>query len=459
MTSPWMLPQELTDQIIQLCFDHLCRNLPETEQLFESEILEFLHLRRVCPSLNAAVEHILLRLDAVPLCTDQYTPLARLMLLHAIRQGKKEKYPMVPTIRTAGDLILSGMRISKVGSRSQDWVWKTICLSLTDGATLVRLYDFCSKAYVRPIQIKLSYLIAIRATAYEGSVSLLEALLDQEPGACSITTTGLDHPILTAARRGNLGAVKVLAERNSEVDFNFVSDRNGNTALHFAAGSGCLPLFDFCLHRLHISSTFRNIIRESPLRIAASLGRIDIVESVCRHHEQEHMRSIWSGFYFEDPRDSDLCDEVSEMETAAAASGQTAVLECIFTNMKDLVWGLMHRRAVLHNGHMDAVKLILRHSVIEHPDLLADAALDGLKESIECENMEALDYFLKFGCPSWDLGAGNKDAIELIFEYGSDEVIRYVSSHPAVQGSLLLHEGIEILVNRCRKDFIEVLFT
>ena len=51
MASSWKLPQELADQIIQHCFDHLWRHLPETEMVLEEEILEFLHTRRVCCEL------------------------------------------------------------------------------------------------------------------------------------------------------------------------------------------------------------------------------------------------------------------------------------------------------------------------------------------------------------------------------------------------------------------------
>ncbi len=48
MASPWKLPQELIDQIIQACFDRLWRNLPETEKVPDNEILDFLALRRIC---------------------------------------------------------------------------------------------------------------------------------------------------------------------------------------------------------------------------------------------------------------------------------------------------------------------------------------------------------------------------------------------------------------------------
>ncbi|BCS28739.1 uncharacterized protein APUU_70309S [Aspergillus puulaauensis] len=183
MASPWKLPQELTDQVVQLCFDRLLRNLPEMKKLCEKETLEFLALRRVCHSLNAAVENILLRLETVRIYTDYYTPLARLVLLHVIRRAKTGKYPMVSTIKTSGNLILSGMGITNVTPRTQDWIWKTISLSLTDGATWVLLGDFCSKVYAGPIEAKVSYAIAIRAAAYEGNVSLLETLLDQKPDA------------------------------------------------------------------------------------------------------------------------------------------------------------------------------------------------------------------------------------------------------------------------------------
>lgn len=70
------------------------------------------------------------------------------------------------------------------------------------------------------------------------------------------------------------------------------------------------------------------------------------------------------------------------MENAADTSRQTAVLECIFTNIKDLVGGLMYGRAV-----------------IRYLDLFIEAALLGLEESIKCDNMEALDYFLRFRYP------------------------------------------------------------
>lgn len=200
---------------------------------------------------------------------------------------------MVSTIKTSGDLILSGMGITNVTPRTQDWVWKTICLSLTDGAPWIRLDDFCSKVYAGPIEAKVSYAIAIRAAAYEGNVSLLETLLDQTPDAFSVTITPfsvpasiedsldmveLDHPILTAARRGNLGAVKVLAERHSGIDFGLVSDRHRNTALHFAAGSGCLTLFDFCLHRLNIPCQLYALRLETLLltvtaRVGSKYGR------------------------------------------------------------------------------------------------------------------------------------------------------------------------------------------
>ena len=63
--------------------------------------------------------------------------MARLMFLHAIRNGNAEKYPMISTIRIAGDLILSGKGITQDSPSAQDSVWKTICLSLTDGALWV----------------------------------------------------------------------------------------------------------------------------------------------------------------------------------------------------------------------------------------------------------------------------------------------------------------------------------
>lgn len=44
-------------------------------------------------------------------------------------------------------------------------------------------------------------------------------------------------------------------------------------------------------------------------------------------------------------------------------------------------------------------------AVIRHLDLFIEAALLGLKKSIRCENMEALDYFLRFKYFSWDLRA------------------------------------------------------
>lgn len=55
MASPWKLPQELTDQVVQLCFDHLLRNLPEMKKLCEKETLEFLALRRVCRESHIAL--------------------------------------------------------------------------------------------------------------------------------------------------------------------------------------------------------------------------------------------------------------------------------------------------------------------------------------------------------------------------------------------------------------------
>ncbi|BCS28741.1 uncharacterized protein APUU_70311S [Aspergillus puulaauensis] len=100
----------------------------------------------------------------------------------------------------------------------------------------------------------------------------------------------------------------------------------------------------------------------------------------------------------------------------------------------------------------------LRHSIIPDLESLADTALDGLDESIICDNMEALDYFLTSGCPAWDLRAGNNDdALKFIFRHGSDEVIAHVAKHPALRGSPLLHEGMELLVYRCREDLVEVL--
>lgn len=413
-------------------------------------------------SFNASVENILPRLESVSLYTDRYAPLARLMLMHAIRQGNTAKYPMISTIRTAGDLIILGRGTTKDSPCTQDSVWKTICLSLIDGSHWVRMNEFSSKVYDGPTETKISYIIAIRAAAYEGNVSLLETLLDQQPDACPVSSTDLDHPILVATRRGNQDAAEVLAKRPPRMGFPRVGDRYGKTALHLAAESGCLRLFNFCFYRLRISRVVEDARCITPLDIAVSLERMSIIQFVCEQQNEAYLdyASIASyGIYY----DEEFLDEINVMEIAAALTGQTAVLECIFTHAKDAVQDMSHEDAVrvaVQNSQMDVIRMIMRDFIMPDSFYLGRAAWEGLEQSIECENMEALDFFVTIPIQR-DL-YGFKDGedvvtLQMFFGKGNDAVIKHLANHPELEGSALLHKGLRILVNRGRKDLVEVL--
>ena len=384
------------------------------------------------------------------------------MFLHAIRKCQTEKYPMISTIREAADLIISGRGITKNSPCTHDSVWKTICLSLTDGATWVRMNAFSSKAYAGPTEIEVSYFIAIRAAAYEGNVPLLETLLDQQPEACSVGSTDLDHPILVAARRGNLGAVEVLAERPPGIGFENVRDCYERTALHLAAESGCLRLFNFCAHRLGISLLAEDAFQTTPLDIAVSLEQMSIIQNVCTEHNEAYGKSLLmdSHSVFEE---EEVVDEISVMKKAAALDGQTAVLECIFTHATDIVQNMAHIDAVyvaVENSHMDVLRMIMHDCIMPDPFRFAEAGLAGLLQSVRCENMEAFEFFVTIHVQR-DL-YGFKDGedvgtLQMFFGKGIDAVIKHLANHPELEGSALLHKGLRILVNRGRKDLVEVL--
>lgn len=422
---------------------------------------------------------MLSRLDKVAVHTGSYVTFDRLMLLHAIRQGNSEKCPMLSTVRIAGDLILTGMGITKVSPHTQDWAWKTMCASLVGGSTWDSIIGRSLKVHLGPMETKVSYAIAIQAAAYEGNVALLETLLDQQPDACSVCTTlvgpdafkgdaldmvELDHPIFAAARRANLGAVKVLAGRHSGTNFDDVFDRNENTALHFAAASGCLPLFDFCTHHIRISGTSRNVIGMTPLRLAAFLGRMDIVEAVCRRNNDAYMKLIWCEGLSRDRYsriEFRLRDEIDCMEIGAAECGQTAALKCIFTHAKDIAEKLTHDDAVsaaIRSGQIDAVRIIMDYCSTLRTDVFEGTAWEGLCESVEHENTQALEYFLRIDSNLWELGAGkNNEALLLLFNDGSEERIRHVVNHPALKDSDMLQEALEPLTCRSSRDLLELL--
>lgn len=46
---------------------------------------------------------------------------------------ESEIYPIALVIRTTGDIILSGIGITKFNLRTQDWVWQAICFTCCDG--------------------------------------------------------------------------------------------------------------------------------------------------------------------------------------------------------------------------------------------------------------------------------------------------------------------------------------
>lgn len=54
--------------------------------------------------------------------------------LPEIEKGfESEIYLIVLVIRTTGDIILSGIGITKFNLHTHNWVWKAICLTCCDG--------------------------------------------------------------------------------------------------------------------------------------------------------------------------------------------------------------------------------------------------------------------------------------------------------------------------------------
>ena len=321
--------------------------------------------------------------------------------------------------------------------------------------------EFSSKDYAGPTEIEFSHFIAIRAAAYEGNVPLLETLLAQQPDACSIMSTDLDHPILVATRRGNLGAVEVLAERPPGIGFGNVDDRYERTALHLAAECGSFHLFRFCSNRLGISPLARDAFETTPLDIAVFLERMSIIQNVCIEHNEAY------GKYLLMEPDSfpeeEVLDEIRAMEKTAALDGQTVVLECIFTHATDIVQNMAHIDAIyaaVENSHMDVLRMVMRDCIMPDPFRFAETALAGLVESIRCENMEAFEFFVTIHIQRelYCFKDGEDDGtLQMFFGKGNDAVIRHLANHPELEGSPLLHEGLRILITRGRKDLVEAL--
>lgn len=196
--------------------------------------------------------------------------------------------------------------------------------------------------------------------------------------------------------------------------------------------------------------------------IAVSLERMSIIQFVCEQQNEAYLdyASIASyGIYY----DEEFLDEINVMEIAAALTGQTAVLECIFTHAKDAVQDMSHEDAVrvaVQNSQMDVIRMIMRDFIMPDSFYFGRAAWEGLEQSIECENMEALDFFVTIPIQR-DL-YGFKDGedvvtLQMFFRKGNDAVIKHLANHPELEGSALLHKGLRILVNRGRKDLVEVL--
>ncbi|KAL4905211.1 ankyrin repeat-containing domain protein [Aspergillus multicolor] len=270
-------------------------------------------------SFNITIKHIIGRLlpglNAFRELADHGTPLARLQLFLAVQNGSADEHILATAIREASELILQAKGNQAPSERERDNTWKTVCSAVLEAfrpkALSVHLGNRSKDSAWMPnlaLQTenerhRFHTATALVATAYDGDVSLLRALINRSPqaGTGSAAEHVYELVILTAARRGNFEMLRALLKvHNVDARSDSALDRHGNNIKHCAAASGGADLFMYCFEHFKCSAWKQNKRRQTAMDLAASLGHAD--------------RAMWAS-------------AIKSMMNAAAAGGQTAVFE------------------------------------------------------------------------------------------------------------------------------------
>ncbi|RDW83765.1 uncharacterized protein DSM5745_04091 [Aspergillus mulundensis] len=320
MVSFQALPQELKNQVLQFYLDDLKAQARQTTAEASKESSRFLQLRSVCRSLCATINRLLPLSDEFQVLADKCVPLARLQLLLLVRKGSANEHLLVTAIREASELVIAAKGNKAPTQQGREDTWRTVC----SGVTEALLSRPLSSVSLRNQSDNTEWMPFLKLQSdRERRKFYSTTALNPEAGIGSAAKRVYELVILTAARRGNLEKVRALLKVHNVDDLSDSAlDRHGNSIHHCAAASGDADLFLYCF--VHFKNAWKENKRGlTPMAMAANLGRIELVEEVCRRYSS-------TGIIPPDRRNpTKLCGpvEIKDMMDAAAAGGQTAVLE------------------------------------------------------------------------------------------------------------------------------------
>lgn len=137
---------------------------------------------------------------------------------------------------------------------------------------------------------------AMHMATKKGHESVLEALLEYDIGAISISMENGQDLLMVAAFEGHWGIVKLLHEKGIITSG---KDNAGNNSLHFSTWAGHLEITKFLIENMNFSVVERNFEGMQPIHFCAAGNHIEIVKYLFEINENAVIGSDCnSGFGF-----------------------------------------------------------------------------------------------------------------------------------------------------------------
>ncbi|KAL4992787.1 ankyrin repeat-containing domain protein [Aspergillus falconensis] len=435
------LPQELADIIVELFLEGY-KPRPRSSSNPGHEILG---LRRLCRIFYAAIENVLPHIDKFQLDTEgNHSPVTRLHLFRAVRKSSVDAHSLAAAIRWTSERILCSSG-TEDGGEHEIQVMRSVCRSVAEAVrspvflrnpSAALVWDMERNLHLQSDKEKeeLYRMAALTVTASEGNVQLLRSLLKEGPytGQRLAAERVFEPLLLTAARSGREHIVKALVDDGFDCR-HWDRDTGGNTVLHCAAMSGNAALFVFCLGQFALDPSETNNRGMTAISLAAGTGQTAIVEEACRRYNEYP----WLLLHRFSDRVVHGSEMVRDMVHAAAANGQTAVLEYLLNYAEDIGRNSQQNpvRAAASNGHFDCARLLMSPRVIKDSAVFSQSAWLGLLESARNGYAGMFDYFMALGCVSERLQEGTREyLLALILANRQYNQFRRAVDHTAFKG-------------------------
>ncbi|KAL4967674.1 uncharacterized protein BDV14DRAFT_168988 [Aspergillus stella-maris] len=470
------LPQELVDHIIHYYYADVWLNVYPTAKGIESGA-NLLRLRQVCRKFDAGVRDALPSLDEMLVFPRGMPPLVKAKLLFSLRDGPSSReHRLVTAIRRTLVLVCSKGNLDVAYTGNQHGEWDTQWNRIGRAACLVvaRLVDINPEEAELPATTELdtslsevpgvqaerntealdtvAHTIAVGTAAHAGEVELLRVLFAQRKYCNTPDVYLFEHPILTAAREGQIDAVRFLHDHN-QLSLGDLLDQTGNTPLHCAVVSGNVKVVDFFIHKKEVGTWPSNFDKMTPVELAASLGNEALTKYFVEH--------IWRKSHEDLQHSNELAEQrarvhLSAMLCTAIFGGQMKVLELIIQFMEGkklqlLVSGSRYENPIWEaglQGNLEAAKILMRRQLTGSKSASNELAWLGLIASATAGRIETFEYFLWMeGIHTWIVRAEHR-LLALAIAISKLELVQYlVDCYPSKEVFALIEGALYVAVH------------